>query len=90
MKRILQVFKNWKHRRKPIYICDPTKATSCSKDACWYVYKDLPGPCKCTSKKKYAKIGKDGKPTIASDMDIWNEEFVEFCLLEGSQKKQGL
>ena len=61
-----------------IYLCDPEKAVGCSKgEVCWYVAH---GPCKCTKKKQWSKSVKNGKPAIATDMDIWNEEYREWML----------
>jgi len=81
MKKILQAFKKLFRREKkekPIYLCDPEKATSCSKGPqCWYFNH---GPCRCTRKKQWSKSDKFGRPMIATPMDIWNEEYREWCL----------
>ena len=78
MKKILQGFKKL-FKRKPnyagrAYICDPSKNHECAKDGCWYITK---GPCKCTLKKKYAQLDKDGKPMKATDDDLYNLEWME-------------
>ena len=81
MKKILQAFKKLfskKAKEVVYYICDPEKAKKCPKgEQCWYIEH---GPCKCTSHKSYAKTDKKGRPMIAHAMDIWNEEFREYCL----------
>ena len=105
MKKILQDFKAWFWRKwyrldKPVYICDYKKNKKCLKGpGCWYMQH---GPCKCTHKKSCAKIGPDGKPIIASDEDVWNDEYLDYKLehdpdwqslvehFKNSQKKQGL
>lgn len=66
--------------RDTIYICDPAKATKCSKEGCWY--SEEKGPCKCTKKRKQAKLDDAGKPIEATDIDIWNEEYRENLLKE--------
>ena len=78
MKKILQVFKKL-FKREPqysgkAYICDPIRNTACSKDGCWHISK---GPCKCTLKKKYAKLDKNGKAMKATDDDLCNLEWME-------------
>ena len=84
MKKILQVFKRiFSRKRKddgvPVcYLCDPEKAKGCIKVGCWY---EGHGPCKCTSKKQYAQTDRNGRPIVASVMDIWNEEYREYCLM---------
>lgn len=94
MKKILQAFKNLfskkKKKERTIYICDPDRAIECSKEGCWYLSG---GPCKCTSKIKFAKRDLVGKPVVASNLDIWNETYWEkliFGYVPDSQKKQGL
>lgn len=80
MKKILQAFKKLfkrKEKQEIYYICDPNKATRCSKEGCWYL---MHGPCKCTKKKSQAKVDKRGRYVIATVMDIWNEEYREWCL----------
>ena len=55
-----------------IYICDPEKASvECTMEACF----SMGGPCKCTSKPEYAKIGADGKPVIADLEDYTNRYY---------------
>lgn len=81
MKKILQAFKRLfskKEKKEIYYICDPDKAVKCSKEGCWYLYH---GPCKCTMKKSQAKVDKHGRYVIATAMDIWNDEFREWCLM---------
>ena len=48
---------------RPVYICDPAKNTSCTKEGCMI--------CRCTTKKEFAKTGENGKPIVAvrSDME---------------------
>lgn len=92
MRKILQAFKKLfskKEKQQVIYVCDPERATKCSKEGCWYLQD---GPCRCTSKKENAKRDVDGKPVIAETMDIWNDAYWEKLLFgfEDSQKKQGL
>lgn len=81
MRKILQAFKKLfkrKSKAQVYYICDPVKATHCSKDGCWDLYK---GPCKCTSKKKCAKLDANGSPIIANDEDICNVEWLEHQIM---------
>ena len=92
MKKISQVFKRIAQRCRSIfegktYVCDPQKAVKCGKQGCWEIYR---GPCKCTGKRKYAKIGSDGKPIIARDEDLWNEEYLEYQLSMRDQTKNKL
>lgn len=92
MKKILQVFRKLFHKKekqRKIYLCDPVAAQKCSKEGCWYLSG---GPCKCTSKKQYAKLNAKGKPILATDLDIWNDEYWEKQIFGffDSQKKQGL
>lgn len=63
-----------------IYLCDPLKATKCTKEGCWYSKEK--GPCKCTKNPKQAKVDSKGKPVEATDIDIWNEEYRENLLKE--------
>lgn len=91
MKKILQAFKKFfikkdKETNEPIYyVCDPDKATECSKEGCWYLYH---GPCKCTSKMSQAKTDEHGRCVVATAMDIWNEEFREYCLQNADIMKE--
>ena len=92
MKKILQAFEKLFSKREAkqiVYICDFSKADTCSKEGCWYISQ---GPCKCTSKKKNAKLDENGKPIVATDLDIWNSDWYELQIdsIIGSQKKQGL
>ena len=96
MKKILQVFKRLfgkDGRNRKIYVCDPDRNVDCSKEGCWLISK---GPCRCTTNKRAAKIDISGKPVIASDMEIWNEDYYDYLIMElqkpfeKSQKKQGL
>lgn len=52
---------------RPVYICDPEKNTSCSKEGCKIFHL-----CRCTSNKEFAKTGENGKPIVAvrSDMEV--------------------
>ena len=77
MKKILQAFKRLFYR-ETYYICDPKKAVHCTKKGCWDLYH---GPCKCTSRKKYAKLDDQGKPMVASDIDVCNIEWMESKLI---------
>ena len=92
MKKILQVFKKLFHKEHALYICDPSKAMDCAKTSCWDINK---GPCKCTAKKKYAKLDVKGKPIIATQEDFFNFEWIEEQLpllypdLIKPQEKQG-
>ena len=75
MKKILRAFKLRKLKKRKFYICDPDKNHKCSKEACWLISG---GPCKCTSKKKYAKISSaTGEPDIAKDEDLYNLDYLE-------------
>ena len=51
---------------RPVYICDPAKNTSCTKEWCMIFHL-----CRCTTKKEFAKTGENGKPIVAvrSDME---------------------
>ena len=83
MKRILRVFKNcFKKKFRVIYVCDPLKNTKCGKEGCWDIYR---GPCRCTSRKKLAKVDENGKPVIASDAEAANLEWLELQLF-GKEK----
>lgn len=73
MKKILQVFK----RDKKTYVCDPYKNRKCIKAGCWDFQH---GPCKCTANKKFAKRDADGKPIIARDEDLYNEEYLDYLI----------
>lgn len=87
MKKILQVFKklfSGRGRYATFYVCDPARNTKCSKEGCWYISK---GPCRCTSKKKCAKLDADGKPVIATDIEITNEEWLELRLFGDNMNK---
>lgn len=80
MKKILQAFRKLFRRKEKetvYYICDPEKASNCSKEGCWYLSH---GPCKCTKKKAQAKVDKKGRYVIATTMDVWNEEYREYML----------
>lgn len=82
MRKISQVFKRL-FRKKPkevvYYICDPDRAPKCTfAQGCWY---KTHGPCKCTKKKAQARLDKNGYPIVATPMDIWNEEYREWCLM---------
>ena len=78
MKRILRVFKNrFKKKIRVIYVCDPAKNVKCGKEGCWDIYN---GPCRCTSRKKFAKTDEKGKPMIASDAEATNLEWLEMQL----------
>lgn len=75
MRKILQVF-----RRKPkVYICDPAKAETCTKEGCWEINK---GPCKCTLKKSRARLDANGKRLIASEEDQINLDYLESRISE--------
>ena len=82
MKKILQVFRRLFVRKRVIsgraYVCDPWKNTNCLKEGCWDLHQ---GPCKCTVKKKYAKLDADGKPIVATDADICNLEWLEMKIM---------
>lgn len=51
---------------RPVYICDPEKNTSCTKEGCMIFHL-----CRCTTNKEFAKTGENGKPIVAvrSDME---------------------
>lgn len=51
---------------RPVYICDPTKNTSCTKEGCMIFHL-----CRCTTNKEFAKTGENNKPIVAvrSDME---------------------
>lgn len=78
MKRILQGFKRLLKRKERLvgktYICDPARNIECSKEACWYIVQ---GPCRCTLKKKCAKLDEKGKPVIATEDEMINFEWME-------------
>jgi hypothetical protein len=80
MKKILRDFKmrlqlmKVNHRT---YVCDPMRAIKCGKEACWEINK---GPCKCTAKRKYAKRDINGKPVIAKDEDLYNEDYLDYIV----------
>lgn len=46
--------------RRPAYICDPVKNTSCTKEGCMIFHF-----CRCTTNKEFAKTGENGKPIVA-------------------------
>lgn len=88
MKKILQGFKRIFQKKDPhcskAYICDPSKAVRCRKEGCWILHK---GPCKCTGKKRYAKLDENGKPIVATDMDLWNAEYYDYVIAMRDQTK---
>lgn len=49
----------------PVYICDPAKNTSCTKEGCkifrW---------CRCTINKEFSKTDENGKPIVAKLSDM--------------------
>ncbi len=87
----MRAFKDWRDRKKPVYLCDDVRNSECTKDGCWYISC---GPCKCTRKKKWAKRDSSGKPMLADADDIYNVEWMlansDFWADPKSQKKQGL
>lgn len=84
MQRVKKFFKALfeNNKKQTYYLCDPKRATGCPKEGCWEIYR---GPCKCTSKKEYAKLDANGKPIIAQDLDLWNAEYVESVINEELQ-----
>lgn len=84
MKRILQAFKQKIFNKRKAYICDPYRARKCTKEACWAINH---GPCKCTIKKAYAKRDINGKPVIASDEDLCNEDYYDYCIMMEMSKE---
>lgn len=51
--------------RKPVYLCDHTKAKTCPKTFCFFTGAGTPG-CTCfgTTRVEYAKIDDYGNPCI--------------------------
>lgn len=74
-------------KRKPrrTYICDPAKNRKCDKVGCWLVNK---GPCQCTSKRKCAKLDADGNPVEAKDEDLYNEEYLDWCMRQKQEEER--
>ena len=46
----------------PLYLCDPTKNTECSKTSCKFVQNT--GECTDTTKKEFAKLDERGEPIV--------------------------
>ena len=55
--------------RRPAYICDPEKNTSCTKEGCMIFHF-----CRCTTNKEFAKTGENNKPIVAVRSDMDGEE----------------
>ena len=51
--------------RRPAYICDPEKNTSCTKEGCMIFQC-----CRCTTNKEFAKTGENNKPIVAVRSDL--------------------
>ena len=54
-----------KKERIKVYICDPAKNTSCTKEGC-----KIYNVCRCTTKKEFAKTDESNKPIVAKRSDM--------------------